>query len=124
MKLTGGNLGHGSARFTFDGTLLIKGEETRECTAEDVEDIETEEITNKEFGCVGFVIGAIILTLIGLFALGVIGAAIGFVLAIACSFYTETKCKIKLRFTDGRKATLEGSRRDAKDVLRTLATKR
>ena len=111
MNITGGSFGpDGKAKITMGGKLAIRSAEKAEYSAADVRAVSYESTgSNKEFRPITFIGLAIVLCFVGLLVLGVIGAAIGFVVAIAASFAKSDPARMaKIEFFDGKHLTVTG----------------
>lgn len=118
MKIVGGNFGvSGSAFLSRDNKLVIEGAQRAVYSPKDVLSVTANVAKEKKFGCVGFILGAIILGIIlGLF-LNILGVIIAVILAIAGSFYTEKNNIVEVRFNDNKSVTLECTPRGVKKLV-------
>lgn len=118
MKIIGGNFGGKGKVYTRRGWLIVDAAKGRRYAPNDVQSVQSSESRERHFGCLGFVAGAILLGLLGFMLLGPLGLMIGVVIAVAGSFYTQKHSVIELQFTDGEKVVVEGSARQANQLVR------
>ncbi|MCJ0972678.1 hypothetical protein MST27_04770 [Pseudomonas sp. PS1] len=118
MKIVGGSFGlKGSAFFSRD-KLCIEGSRKAEYGPEGVRAVAARSETEKKFGLIGCAVGALLLGGLGLFFLGLFGAILGIVFAVAGSFYSTKKNVADLTFEDGSTLTLECTGRAMDKLVR------
>ncbi|HRQ47788.1 MAG TPA: hypothetical protein PK725_12615 [Rhodocyclaceae bacterium] len=117
MKIIGGNFGSSGTAFIRPGSgLVLVGAREAIYTGEQINSINANQIENRKFGVLGFLVGGVLLAwLIGMF-LGLIGILIGIAVAIAGSFYSETSHQVQIEFADGNQVTLDCSGRSVRQL--------
>ncbi|MDM8350881.1 hypothetical protein P8H27_18560 [Pseudomonas sp. sp1636] len=118
MKILGGNFGvNGSAFISRDQKLVIEGASKGIYDPEEISSVSANVSKEKKFGILGFLVGAIILSIVlGMF-LNVVGVLIAIVIAIAGSFYSESKNVVEVKFKDDKAVTLECTPRSVKKLI-------
>lgn len=113
MKIIGGSFGLSGRATLQDGDyLIINGALKAKYSPMQVEAVSATEQKERKFGILGFLIGAPILAaMLGVF-LGVPGAIIGIVVALAGSFYSTKSRTVRVRFNDGGEVLLKCSKSD------------
>lgn len=121
MKILGGNFGlSGSAFISRDQKLVIEGASKCIYIPEEISSVSVNVSKEKKFGIFGFLVGAIILSIVlGMF-LNVVGVLIAIVIAIAGSFYSESKNVVEVKFKDDRAVTLECTPRSVKKLIQLV----
>jgi len=118
MKIVGGSFGlKGSAFFSRD-KLCIEGSRKAEYGPADVRSVAARSETEKKFGLIGCAVGALLLGGLGLFFLGLFGAILGIVFAVAGSFYSTKKNLADVTFEDGSTLILECTGRAMDKLVR------
>lgn len=118
MKITGGSFGHKGSAYVAGRVFAVEGISKKDYRATDIKAVDARIERSRRFGVFGFIVGAALFSLIGLAALGIIGALIGFALAVAGSFYTNTVNVVEVEFVDGNRLTAEGTDRSIKKLIR------
>jgi len=118
MKVIGGNFGLGGGVSIRDGVLLVGTDKgTYTFDSSEIKSISSMVSTEKNFGCVSFLLGAIILGIIfGLF-LSIFGILIGVILAAAGSWYKVENYEATIGVTNDRTVTVSCSKRDIKKLM-------
>lgn len=107
MKITGGTFGTRGYAFLRGDSLDIRSDRKRVYPRQAVKRVEARTESQKNFGCLSFIVGALIFcTVLGLL-IPVIGIFIGFVLAVALSFYTTQRQIVEITLNDDEKVTVE-----------------
>ncbi|MCQ4323158.1 hypothetical protein [Stutzerimonas stutzeri] len=121
MKILGGNFGvSGSAFISRDQKLVIEGASKCIYIPEEISSVSANVSKEKKFGIFGFLVGAIILSIVlGMF-LNVAGVLLAIVIAIAGSFYSESKNVVEVKFKDDRAVTLECTPRSVKKLIQLV----
>lgn len=118
MKITGGSFGAtGSAKVSRD-RLIIKGAKRAEYPSTEIKAVNASTSDSRRFGFLSFALGALILGYVGLLFLGVIGAAIGFVIALAGSFYSTSTTGAEVEMADGKMVVVTGTPREIASLTR------
>lgn len=122
MNITGGSFGvRGVAHVVGGKVLAIEGTPAGEYQREAIKSMVARTEREKKFGALGFILGAIILSLVLGFLMGPFGVLLAVVIAAAGSFYSAKRHVVDITFHDGNTLTLECSAR-AVDVLMALRT--
>ncbi|SDG67717.1 hypothetical protein SAMN05216603_1034 [Pseudomonas benzenivorans] len=118
MKILGGNFGvSGSAFISRDQKLVIEGASKGIYAPEEIRSVSANVSKEKKFGVFGFLVGAIMLSIVlGMF-LNIIGVLIAIVIAIAGSFYSESKNMVEVKFKDDKSVTLECTPKAVKKLI-------
>lgn len=118
MKIQGGSFGvKGSAHISKDQQLVIEGAARGIYLPEQIQSVSANVIKEKKFGVFGFLVGAVMLSIMLGFFLNIIGVIIGFVVAVAGSFYSESKNIVEVKFTDEKTVALECTPRYVKKLI-------
>ncbi|MEQ8409098.1 MAG: hypothetical protein RKH07_12565 [Gammaproteobacteria bacterium] len=119
MNLIGGNFGtKGRVKISTSGVISISGAKAARYARQDISAVRAETEQERNFGVLGFIIGAVVLTIIGLFIFGIVGAAIGFIVALMGSFHTTTTHKAQIEFNDGKEVSVAGSQREINKIIK------
>lgn len=118
MKIVGGSFGlSGKALFQSRDYLIIDGAIKAKYSPNEVRQVSARREKQRKFGIVGFVIGALLLSVfLGMF-LNVLGVAIAVVVALAGSFYSKTTNVVQVSFSDGNDVLLHCSKFDANNLI-------
>lgn len=118
MKILGGSFGvTGSAFISRDQKLVVEGASKGIYSPEEIKSVVASVTKEKKFGIFGFLVGAILLSVIlGIF-FNVVGVVIAIVIAIAGSFYSESKNIVDVQFKDKKSVTLECTPRGVKKLI-------
>lgn len=117
MRIIGGNFGLGGLVFVRDEVLIVDAEQgVYSFEREDIRAVSSRVSTERKFGCIGFVIAAIIFGVLFGFVLGLLGVLIGVILAAAGSWYTSTSYEATIGVTNNRQVTVSCTKRDIKDL--------
>lgn len=118
MKIIGGHFGTtGRAWIQEDQFLKVEGAKSETVHGKHIEMLDTRIERERQFGCFVFVILALLLTLIGFFFIGLLGALIGFVLAIALSFNNKRRQIAELRLDGDRRLELECTTKEIRQLM-------
>lgn len=109
MRVVGGSFGNKGLAFFGKGanSLIIEANQSAKYPAREVIRVDTRTETDKKFGCVGFVVGALIFGTLGMFTLGPLGLIIALVVCVAFSFYTVDRNLVDVHMLDGSKVTVQ-----------------
>ena len=90
MKIVGGTFGiAGDAFVSSDGELVVRGAKEGRFARQDITSVNTRVDKEKTFGCLGFIVGSILLSIpLGIF-LNVLGILLAVIIAGAGSFYAN-----------------------------------
>jgi len=119
MKVVGGSFGVSGQATVGGGYLSIQGAQVAQMDLDDIASKEMRVQADKKFGVLGFFFGAIILSAILFFILNVLGVVLAVIVAFMGSYYTKKIYTVDVTFKDGRKVTLQGSKREL-DMLMAL----
>lgn len=108
MNIVGGSFGvSGSARITKEGNLEVRGVKAMRFAGSEISSVTARTEKERKFGYLGFVLGAIILSVILGAFLNVLGIVLAFVLSAAGSFYSNRKTIADVAFSTGDMVSLE-----------------
>lgn len=118
MKIVGGSYGvNGSAYISRDQCLVVEGSARKVYPKGSATSASARSDKNNKFGCMGFAIGAVLLSImLGAF-LNLLGVVIGIAVAAAGSFYTLKNDFVDIEFNDGKKISLECSPNGVKKLI-------
>lgn len=118
MKITGGSFGHKGSAYVAGRVFAVEGISKKDYRAADIKAVDARVEKSRRFGAFGFIVGAGLFSMLGLLVFGVIGALIGFALAVAGSFYTASANVVEVEFADGNRLRAEGTDRSIKKLIR------
>ena len=119
MRIAGGSFGvGGTARIDEENRLVVSGVRHADFSGSEMVSAIARTDKEKKFGCLGFVLGALILGTVFGYFLSVLGVVIGVGLAAAGSFYTNTTNLVDIVFSSGEALSLECSPRQIKKLIR------
>ncbi|MAN51196.1 MULTISPECIES: hypothetical protein [unclassified Marinimicrobium] len=109
MRVVGGSFGNKGLAFFGKGarSLIIEANQSAKYVARDVIRVDTRTESDKKFGCVGFIVGVIILGGIGMLLAGPIGFIVAFVICVFGSYYSVDKNLVDVHMLDGSKVTVQ-----------------
>lgn len=121
MPLTGGSFGLNGYVYVRDDDLFIENSAgTYSFTGDEIIAVSSSSDTKENFGCFGFVIAAVILSVIFGFFLNIIGVAIAFIIAYFGSKYTTTSLHAEIKVKGDKFVTVKCNRREI-ETLTSLA---
>lgn len=124
MKIIGGHYGvKGSVFIRKDSSLAIDGAEQVYYTPNEITSVYSSTESDRKFGVIGFLLGAIIFSSLLFFLIGPLGVFIALVLSVVGSFYTVKRHQVELTFVDNKSVKVECSAGDAKRLTRLSAVK-
>ncbi len=107
MKIIGGNFGlKGSVWISRDKKLVVDGIPRKAYSPSNIKQVTASQIKDKKFGFLGFIIGALVLSVILYFLFSLLGVVIAIIVATLGSFYTQTQNVIQVDFDDGNSVTV------------------
>lgn len=113
MRIIGGSFGtRGKIHIDKHG-ITVHGSRMLTYPPNQLATIHTRRESESRFAALSFLLGLLVLGVIGFAVLGAIGLVIALVLCLVGSFYRRTSYYTDLHFTDGNSVTLETSRRQA-----------
>ncbi len=107
MKVIGGSFGLKGSAYIAGPRLIVEAAQKASYSPEQVSGVVSRTEKERKFGIMGAVAGAVLLGALGTMFLGVAGAVIGIVVAIAGSFYSSTRNVCEVTFSDGKTLALE-----------------
>ncbi len=118
MKIIGGSFGlKGKAYISRDKMLVIEGANKSIYSSEQIQSITANKLKEKRFSILSFIVGAIIFSVaLGMF-FNIIGVAIGIVLAIFGSYYSNTDNIVNIKFNDNKEVDLNCTPRGVKKLI-------
>lgn len=117
MKIIGGTFGPKGSAAIYGGVLNIAAAKKACYRHDQVAEVSYSTASEKKFGILGALIGAVLLAILfGLF-LGGLGILIGIGLAIAGSFYTDKQETAEILFDDGNRVMVECTPRAVKKLM-------
>jgi hypothetical protein len=118
MKIVGGNFGvKGSAFISKDRYLVVEGVNRSIYSPAQVQSVTANVTTEKKFGVLGFIVGAVSLSVVlGLF-LNALGFVLAIIIAVAGSFYSDKKNIVEIRFSDEKSVLLQCTSRGVKKLV-------
>ena len=122
MKIIGGSFGLKGHAFVARDIFAIEGSTKQDYRADEIVSVNARIEKSRKFGVLGFIIGALLFTVLGSLLLGLLGAVIGFAISIAGSFYSNTTNIVDIEFRDGKKLSAEGSPRAIEKITRFAKT--
>lgn len=120
MKIIKGSFGTSGTAKLSSNAIVIEGTEYH---ASQITKTTAEIVVEKRFGLGGFIIGAVMLAILGFLLLSIIGAAIGVIVAFLGSRYSKSIHLVTLEFDDNKTVTLQGSKSQIKAVASLTITK-
>lgn len=118
MKIAGGSFGLKGSAFISRDRLFIEGSRNAEYGPADMRSLSARTETEKKFGLIGCAVGALLLGGLGMVFLGLFGAILGVVFAVAGSFYSTKKNLADVTFEDGSTLILECTGRAMDKLVR------
>ncbi|MCF6190671.1 MAG: hypothetical protein L3J51_09335 [Cocleimonas sp.] len=119
MRIIGGNFGiKGSVWIrNRDKRLVIEGAQESTYSPAQILSVTANVAKEKKFGILGFIIGALLLSVVlGIF-LNILGVIIALVIAATGSYYTEKSNIVEVKFNDGKAVSLDCSSRGVKKLI-------
>lgn len=121
VKITGGSFGtDGHLVVTPYKTVKIEGSRNAAYANNQIDSIDAREVREKKFGVIGFILGAIILSVVLAPFLGLLGVIVGVVAAAMGSFHSKARQTAEIRFDDGKGVTVEAEKRQIESLYRCL----
>ena len=118
MKIVGGSFGlKGKVYISRDNMLVIEGVNKSIYSSEEIGSISARTEKEKKFSILSFIVGAIILSILFGIFLNILGVAIGVVIAIFGSYYSNKENIVDIKFIDGKEVKLNCTPRGAKKLI-------
>lgn len=117
MKVIGGSFGVTGSASIGSGYLHIHAAQVVQIDLDDIASKEMRMLADKKFGVLGFFFGAIILSGILFYLLNVLGVVLAVIVAFMGSYYTKKSYIVDVAFKDGRKVSLQGSKRELDTLM-------
>ena len=107
MRIVGGSFGVKGSAFISGNALMVEGSSKGQYQPAEVRSVSARVDAEKKFGFIGATIGALLLGGLGMVFLGLFGAIVGVLIAVAGSFYSSKKNLADVSFADGKTLSLE-----------------
>ena len=109
MRITGGNFGvGGKAKVDAEKGLVLSGVVSKDFAAAEIARVTASEKNVRQFSPMWFLIAGAFCTVTGWIFFGLIGAALGLILAVATSFGSTTTLHAVVDLKDGSCVELQG----------------
>jgi len=118
MKIVGGNFGvKGSAFLSRDNKLVVEGAQRAGYPPNEVLSVSANVTKEKKFSILGFIVVAVILSIILGLLQNIFGVIIALIIAISGSFYSDKSNIVEVRFSDNKSVTLDCTSRGVKELV-------
>lgn len=118
MKIVGGSFGIKGSAYVAGSVFAVEGATKKDYRSNEIASVDARVEKKRSFGIVGFIVGAVLFTIIGMMVFGFIGGLIGFILSVAGSFYTTKTNVVDVSFTDGKTLAAEGTDRSIRNLVK------
>lgn len=124
MEVIGGNFGaSGKVTVKPEQGLFIDGDITTHIKAGEISMVETKRNENRQFGPVSFLVAGALFGVVGWWLGGVVGLAVGLLIALATSFSKQTSITAKVLLSDGRHLEVKGWHYEIQKLARLAMNK-
>ena len=118
MRIKGGSFGiEGNAHISRDNYLVIEAATESIYSPEQITTVNASSEKTSKFGVIGFILGAVILSILFGMFLNIIGVVIGIILAFVGSKYSKEIHYADVTFNDNKSIKLECTARNIQKVI-------